>query len=72
LGLNDKTVEGAFRWVDDRPLDWTMWDPSEPNGGAAIKCAALIADLTTFWYDTECYYERYALCQLKTGEVFYG
>ena len=31
VGLNDITKEGVFEWSDQTPLDYTYWQPGEPN-----------------------------------------
>ena len=32
IGLNDRQVEGSFRWANGAPVTYTNWSPGEPNG----------------------------------------
>eukprot|EP01084_Bolivina_argentea_P288977 496116_1 len=31
IGLNDKVTEGLFAWSDGSSVDFTYWEPGEPN-----------------------------------------
>lgn len=33
IGLNDRQVDGNFRWAGGGPVTYTNWSPGEPNGG---------------------------------------
>ena len=68
LGLNDKEVEGVWRWDSDgSPVNWFHWGNyktyvPEPNGGRAGNCVVMVkhhleSDLLTSsasWADIEC------------------
>lgn len=35
IGLNDKTTEGVFEWIDGSTSTYTAWGQNEPNGNTA-------------------------------------
>ena len=38
MGLDDRTVEGVFAWVDGGALGFDAWAENEPNGGNGHDC----------------------------------
>ncbi|XP_058918426.1 low affinity immunoglobulin epsilon Fc receptor [Kogia breviceps] len=39
IGLRDLDMEGEFIWMDNNPLDYSHWQPGEPNGaGQGENC----------------------------------
>jgi hypothetical protein len=54
IGLNDRKVEGSFRWSSGAPVAYTKWSGGEPNGGtnenAVFMTAPNQGDLG-FWID---------------------
>ncbi|XP_074513899.1 uncharacterized protein LOC141781865 isoform X2 [Sebastes fasciatus] len=59
IGLNDKDVEGTWKWIDGTPLTLMNWAETQPdNGGGDPKfgkedCAHIIPDITR-WNDLSC------------------
>ena len=41
IGLNDITKEGVFEWSDQTPVDFTYWQPGEPNDHDSEDCTHL-------------------------------
>ncbi|XP_022109942.1 C-type mannose receptor 2-like [Acanthaster planci] len=69
IGLNDRTVEGVYRWADGTPLTgFTNWGPNQPdNGNKAFQedCMYLRANenFPGEWYDGYCDYPRAYICE---------
>jgi hypothetical protein len=64
IGL--KAVQGQFqRWVDGTAIDYTAWEPGQPNL-ASGQCVALQAwqqiDKPNGWRSLDCSYQRPYLC----------
>jgi hypothetical protein len=56
LGLDDRAVEGRFRWLaGDREPAYARWEPGEPdNAGCNQDCVVLDDDDDAEWTDTHC------------------
>lgn len=60
-GLNDKLAENAWVWTDGSDVDFTAWNPGEPNNaGPGEDCAE--NDATT-WNDLDCSTTQCFICQ---------
>ncbi|MCB0185255.1 MAG: hypothetical protein KDE31_13365, partial [Caldilineaceae bacterium] len=57
IGLNDRQVEGQFRWVSDDPVAYTNWRSGQPdNGGCGYVCIGqdyVEMDPNGIWSDTD-------------------
>ncbi|XP_070128117.1 low affinity immunoglobulin epsilon Fc receptor isoform X8 [Equus przewalskii] len=53
IGLRDLNIEGEFVWMDQNPLDYSNWQPGEPNnGGQGEDCVMMRA--SGHWNDAFC------------------
>ncbi len=52
IGLSDRDVEGAFRWVTGEPTGALAWAPGEPNNAGDEDCVEALAD--DLWNDRSC------------------
>ena len=76
IGLNDRDVEGVFRWTDGEALSYDKWkiraQNREPDDlytvagnqltGADCVTTALQSDGSTFWFDQACSQEKMFIC----------
>ncbi|MEO8183029.1 MAG: C-type lectin domain-containing protein [Deltaproteobacteria bacterium] len=54
IGANDRSAEGAFRWLDATFLTFTNWAPGQPNNTAdAENCVAKLSQ-SQQWNDLAC------------------
>ncbi|XP_052500224.1 C-type lectin domain family 17, member A [Budorcas taxicolor] len=64
LGLNDRDVEGDWRWLDGSPVTLSFWDPQEPNNLYNNEnCASMNKGGT--WNDLSCDKTTYWICERK-------
>jgi len=55
LGLNDRTIEGNFTWVDRGEGNFTAWAKNQPNNFRGEDCAhALGVEYSYEWNDVQC------------------
>ncbi|KAJ7990102.1 hypothetical protein DPEC_G00296810 [Dallia pectoralis] len=57
IGLNDRDVDGTWRWVVGNPLTTRYWNQGEPNGGTQENCVEnknMVDDLVFAWNDAPC------------------
>uniref|UniRef100_A0A8D1PIW3 Fc epsilon receptor II n=3 Tax=Sus scrofa TaxID=9823 RepID=A0A8D1PIW3_PIG len=53
IGLRDLDIEGEFIWMDEKPLDYSNWQPGEPNdAGQGEHCVMMQA--SGQWNDAFC------------------
>ncbi|XP_061580316.1 CD209 antigen-like protein C [Cololabis saira] len=64
IGLNDKGVEGTWKWVDGSPLILANWGAGEPNGANVREedCAHIRND-DRKWNDLSCTASLYWFCE---------
>ena len=50
IGLSETRQKGIYEWSDGSPVDYTNWDPFEPNNypGASEDCVNLYLGVSTF------------------------
>jgi hypothetical protein len=53
LGLSDAEREDDWEWHDDSALDFTAWEPGQPNDLGDEDCGHMRAEAGT-WNDDEC------------------
>ena len=56
IGLHDRSVEGAFEWVDGSDFNFANWAPGEPNsyGGTEEDCVGFHVYGGEQWNDFSC------------------
>ncbi|XP_057565804.1 low affinity immunoglobulin epsilon Fc receptor [Hippopotamus amphibius kiboko] len=53
IGLRDLDIEGEFIWMDNNPLDYSNWQPGEPNdAGQGENCVMMLG--SGQWNDAFC------------------
>ena len=65
IGLNDRDIEGDFRWQSDDTLpQYTNWHAGEPNNwGGNEDCVQLNRWGDSTWNDEPCEYEFFYICE---------
>jgi hypothetical protein len=65
IGLNDRSEEGRFEWLDGAAVTYTGWSSKEPNNGTCNQdCAALKKKGDGRWHDTHCGQPQPFICRM--------
>uniref|UniRef100_A0A7N6B7J2 C-type lectin domain-containing protein n=1 Tax=Anabas testudineus TaxID=64144 RepID=A0A7N6B7J2_ANATE len=69
IGLNDREVEGTWRWVDGTPVltATRFWGTSEPNDAKGTEDCAEIYNYESqnSWNDAPCEIQKHWICELR-------
>lgn len=63
IGLSDVASEGAFVWIDGLGLDYTAWNPGEPNDANGNEDCVEMDQASGVWNDVPCDATRAYLCE---------
>uniref|UniRef100_A0A674IVS1 Pulmonary surfactant-associated protein A n=1 Tax=Terrapene triunguis TaxID=2587831 RepID=A0A674IVS1_9SAUR len=61
LGIRESDVPGEFQYLDGKPLNYTNWHASEPNGKGGENCVEMYTD--GGWNDRKCNQYRLTICE---------
>ena len=62
IGLNDRSVEGNFEWIDGSVNDYRDWAAEEPNNAYNQDCVQLWRQKNYKWDDDRCVAAKRYIC----------
>lgn len=65
IGLNDRAVEGQFRWADGSQGSFTNFESGDPNDVDGTQDAVLFSGVTGRWFDWSLDYMAYAIIEYE-------
>ncbi|XP_070569229.1 echinoidin-like [Ptychodera flava] len=81
VGCNDFNKEGAFQWIDNSPVNSTLWNGTNPNNKTCCKGSRDSQDCCQLWYSREtnrielddacCHRNKAGVCQVGYVEIPY-
>jgi len=63
IGLDDLALEGTFVWVDDSPLGFSSWGPTEPNNTGGLESCVVLYAGDGSWNDQQCATASEFICE---------
>ena len=67
IGLNDYNDEGNFTWANGEPVNYTNWNPGEPNGGSnenGVEIFSINSNSPGYWNDAPAWVERRMILEI--------
>ncbi|KAJ8337090.1 hypothetical protein SKAU_G00383100 [Synaphobranchus kaupii] len=66
MGLSDHYKEDTWLWSDGTRVDFTLWNPGEPNNVGLTDALEGNYKKTKGWNDLENKYKKASVCALRT------
>ncbi|XP_053409086.1 macrophage mannose receptor 1-like [Mercenaria mercenaria] len=69
IGFNDRDTEKGFQWSDGSAVDYTNWNPGEPNDFHGYE-DCVVYNPGAGWNDQNCYFSSRFVCAVPRGTNF--
>ena len=68
--MNGYIVDGitTWHWADGTPVDYTNWEPGEPNDSNGQEFCVEMDSSIGQWNDVECNIQRMFACKVPKGK----
>ena len=67
IGLDDRLVEGTFRWLDGATSSYRKWSPGRPDNYLGSQdCTFLNPNVLDRWDDDMCYNPHHFMCKVAS------